>query len=313
MGHASLTSARLPRRARPTAAAASQQRRAATWALPARLDRQPAVRDRGRGRRRARRARPAGDRPRDRSAPSSSPTARTSRGTPSSTPARIRARIFERGVGETLSSGTGATGAAVAYVEPAAGGRAAGAGSTVVLDGGELEVEVDADLHVHLTGWARPVFAGTSSATSSKRSCMRPSKRLEQHPAVRVRRAGAQDRREARGGHRRDQPRHRRPGPPDAAADRRGDAGGRDRARDAPVPLQPRPRRLPRGRARLLRAPLRRRRSTPTPRSSPRSAPRRRSSTSTSRSSTRATTRSPPTPATPSTPAGRGSPAPSRC
>ncbi|HYM46013.1 MAG TPA: diaminopimelate epimerase, partial [Solirubrobacteraceae bacterium] len=30
--------------------------------------------------------------------------------------ARIRARIFERGVGETLSSGTGATGAAVAYV-----------------------------------------------------------------------------------------------------------------------------------------------------------------------------------------------------
>ena len=28
---------------------------------------------------------------------------------------RIRARIFERGVGETLSSGTGATGAAVAY------------------------------------------------------------------------------------------------------------------------------------------------------------------------------------------------------
>ena len=31
-------------------------------------------------------------------------------------PARIRARIFERGVGETLSSGTGATGAAVAYL-----------------------------------------------------------------------------------------------------------------------------------------------------------------------------------------------------
>ena len=31
-------------------------------------------------------------------------------------PGRIRARIFERGVGETLSSGTGATGAAVAYV-----------------------------------------------------------------------------------------------------------------------------------------------------------------------------------------------------
>ena len=55
-------------------------------------------------------------------------------------------------------------------------------------------------------------------------------------------------------------------------------------------------------------APLRRRRSTPTARSSPRSAPRRRSSTSTSPSWTPATTRSPPTPATPSTPAARGSP-----
>ena len=33
----------------------------------------------------------------------------------------------------------------------------------VVLDGGELEVEVGADLHVHLTGWARPVFAGALS------------------------------------------------------------------------------------------------------------------------------------------------------
>ena len=45
-------------------------------------------------------------------------TAPTSPGTPSSTPGgrRIRARIFERGVGETLSSGTGASGAAVAYV-----------------------------------------------------------------------------------------------------------------------------------------------------------------------------------------------------
>jgi hypothetical protein len=30
----------------------------------------------------------------------------------------------------------------------------------VELDGGELEVEVDADLRVHLSGWALPVFAG---------------------------------------------------------------------------------------------------------------------------------------------------------
>jgi diaminopimelate epimerase len=31
---------------------------------------------------------------------------------------------------------------------------------TVHLDGGELEVDVEEDLHVDLTGWAVPVFAG---------------------------------------------------------------------------------------------------------------------------------------------------------
>ena len=71
---------------------------------------------------------------------------------------RIRARIFERGVGETLSSGTGATGAAVAHV--LRGGGGSGGRVTVVLDGGELEVEVAEDLHVNLTGWGVPVFAG---------------------------------------------------------------------------------------------------------------------------------------------------------
>ncbi|HWF30997.1 MAG TPA: diaminopimelate epimerase [Solirubrobacteraceae bacterium] len=83
-------------------------------------------------------------------------------------PARIRARIFERGVGETLSSGTGATGAAVAYLVAGSAERAPGPPSEparviVVLDGGELEVEVDPDLRVHLSGWALPVFAGTLS------------------------------------------------------------------------------------------------------------------------------------------------------
>ena len=71
-------------------------------------------------------------------------------------PHRIRARIFERGVGETSASGTGATGAAVAHV--LAGGESP---VTVVLDGGELEVEVGEDLHVTLSGWAVPVFSGT--------------------------------------------------------------------------------------------------------------------------------------------------------
>ena len=70
-------------------------------------------------------------------------------------PDRIRARIFERGVGETSASGTGATGAAVAHV--LAGGDSP---VTVLLDGGELTVEVGEDLHVTLSGWAVPVFTG---------------------------------------------------------------------------------------------------------------------------------------------------------
>jgi diaminopimelate epimerase len=71
---------------------------------------------------------------------------------------RIRARIFERGVGETSASGTGASGAAVAHV--LAGGDSP---VTVVLDGGELLVDVGEDLHVTLTGWAVPVFSGRLS------------------------------------------------------------------------------------------------------------------------------------------------------
>ena len=71
---------------------------------------------------------------------------------------RVRARIFERGVGETLSSGTGASGAAVtAYLQ--------GAPSEIVveLEGGELEVGIGEDLAVRLTGWAEPVYGGELS------------------------------------------------------------------------------------------------------------------------------------------------------
>jgi diaminopimelate epimerase len=71
---------------------------------------------------------------------------------------RIRARIFERGVGETTASGTGATGAAVAHIVTAGASRV-----TVELDGGELEVEVGEDLHINLSGWAVPVFRGSLS------------------------------------------------------------------------------------------------------------------------------------------------------
>jgi diaminopimelate epimerase len=69
---------------------------------------------------------------------------------------RITARIFERGVGETSASGTGAAGAAVAYVL-----QQGSSPVTVALHGGELEVEVGEDLGLALTGWAVPVFRGT--------------------------------------------------------------------------------------------------------------------------------------------------------
>jgi diaminopimelate epimerase len=54
-----------------------------------------------------------------------------------------------------MSSGTGASGAAVAYVLRGGDGEV-----SVRLDGGELEVEVDDDLHVNLSGWAVPVYRG---------------------------------------------------------------------------------------------------------------------------------------------------------
>ena len=70
----------------------------------------------------------------------------------------VRARIFERGVGETLSSGTGASGAAVAAVL-----RGSASPITVRLDGGELTVEVTDDLEVRLTGTASAVYRGELS------------------------------------------------------------------------------------------------------------------------------------------------------
>ncbi len=74
-------------------------------------------------------------------------------------PDAIRARIFERGVGETRSSGTGACGAAVAFMLE--GGASP---VTVRLDGGDLQVDVDESLRIDLTGWAVPVYRGELSA-----------------------------------------------------------------------------------------------------------------------------------------------------
>jgi diaminopimelate epimerase len=78
---------------------------------------------------------------------------------------RIRARIFERGVGETLSSGTGASGAAIAHALEA---DALPATVEVRLDGGELTVDVGEQLQINLTGWARAVFAGCISDDFAK-------------------------------------------------------------------------------------------------------------------------------------------------
>jgi diaminopimelate epimerase len=74
-------------------------------------------------------------------------------------PDRVRARIFERGVGETSASGTGASGAAIAHVL-----RGGDSPVTVELDGGELVVDVDESLLFTLTGWAVPVYAGEAGA-----------------------------------------------------------------------------------------------------------------------------------------------------
>jgi diaminopimelate epimerase len=73
-------------------------------------------------------------------------------------PDRIRARIFERGVGETSASGTGASGAAIAHVL-----RGGDTPVTVVLDGGELVIDVDEALLFTLTGPAVAVYTGEAS------------------------------------------------------------------------------------------------------------------------------------------------------
>ena len=70
----------------------------------------------------------------------------------------VRARIFERGVGETLSSGTGASGAAVAAFL-----RGVPSPVTVELDGGSLTVEIGEQLDVTRIGAASRVYSGELS------------------------------------------------------------------------------------------------------------------------------------------------------
>ena len=143
------------------------QRRRAGVGLPARLDRQPAVRDRGR--RRAGGARPGRDRARDR-APRAVPEPHQrlllARGDGDSA---VRARIFERGVGETLSSGTGASGAAVAAHLRGAGEPDHGRASTAA----SSRSRSPADLEVRLTGLGRAVCSRASCRRELRRGARR--------------------------------------------------------------------------------------------------------------------------------------------
>jgi diaminopimelate epimerase len=71
----------------------------------------------------------------------------------------IRMRVWERGAGETLSSGSGSTAAAVAAV---VNGRARSP-VTVHLDGGDLVIDVSGDLDVSLTGPVERIHSGEFS------------------------------------------------------------------------------------------------------------------------------------------------------
>ena len=69
----------------------------------------------------------------------------------------IRTRVWERGSGITMACGTGASATAVAATLTGRSGRK----STVVMDGGSLEVEwSEADNHVYMTGPAEFVYEG---------------------------------------------------------------------------------------------------------------------------------------------------------
>jgi diaminopimelate epimerase len=79
------------------------------------------------------------------------------------TPERIRILIWERGVGPTTASGTGACGAAVA----AAAHGGARRDLEVMSPGGSQRVEWRDNDQIFLTGWARLVFEGRYFAVSA--------------------------------------------------------------------------------------------------------------------------------------------------
>jgi diaminopimelate epimerase len=71
-------------------------------------------------------------------------------------PERLKMRVWERGAGETMACGTGASAAAVAANLNGLTGKSV----TVGLLGGELLIEWSQDNHVYMTGPAQEVFEG---------------------------------------------------------------------------------------------------------------------------------------------------------
>ena len=75
---------------------------------------------------------------------------------------RIRTRVWERGSGITMACGTGACATAVAAFLTGRAGRK----STIVMDGGELDIEwSEKDNHVYMTGPAEFAFEGEIQIT----------------------------------------------------------------------------------------------------------------------------------------------------
>ena len=70
---------------------------------------------------------------------------------------RVRMRVWERGSGITQACGTGACATAVAGILAGKTKRKV----TIVMDGGELTIELDKNNHILMTGTATKVFDGT--------------------------------------------------------------------------------------------------------------------------------------------------------
>ena len=223
-------------------------------------------------------------------------------------------RVWERGAGETLSSGSGSSAAAVAAV---VAGRAESPGHRAHRRRRRSSSAVDEHLHVRLTGPVQRVHRGEFSAALRRRpggalDCASPSASRRCRPTC----SPSSSARSTSAG---------RPGidvislgigdpdlPTPAAGRRRGAAPG-GAARHAPVPVEPRPapssaRPWPRSTSAASASS-----STPTPRCCRCWAARRASRTCASRCSTPATSAWPPIRATPCTRRGRCSPVPSRC